>query len=232
MGINRTILINFKSNNSHFSFMNQSTRTALKLGAGATDANAADALDKDGHKLTLRELEKSDSAFVLYLKKDQPDTYARLYKAQYGKEPQAPNGSPAAKPVSAATAQQAKIKLAALGPDVTMRQLEKENPKLLLELKHSAPEEYSRLFTEAYGKAPSGTAPNGPAPKGPATGAPLNLAALATDETPSTGQWRYKAGVEPPVINMAGEMSEEQLAAFPAKGHDFASDPRFERVEE
>ena len=67
--------------------MLSSTRTALKLAPGATDADAAAAIDKGGHSLTFRDLDKSDSAFLLYLKKQQPDTYARLYKAQFGNEP-------------------------------------------------------------------------------------------------------------------------------------------------
>lgn len=70
--------------------MQSSTRTALKLAPGATDADGATALAKGGHKLTMRDLEKSDPGFLLYLKKEQPATYAQLYKDAYGKEPEAP----------------------------------------------------------------------------------------------------------------------------------------------
>jgi hypothetical protein len=150
--------------------MKPATRAALKLPDAATDADGAAALAKDGHGLTLRGLEKSDAPFVDYLRKEKPATYARLYKAEYGKEPAATasKAAPATKP-TAETGKQAKVKLAGLGATVTLRQLEKEHPTLVLELRRHAPEEYSRLYLSAYGKLPAGmSAPGEQAPAEPA----------------------------------------------------------------
>lgn len=195
--------------------MKQSTRSALKLADNATNADAAAVLGSNGHTVSLRALERSDKDLVDYLSKEKPAIYALLYEEQYGKAP-VTKAAPVANP---AAGQQAKVKLAALGADVTMRQLEKENPALLLQLKHSAPDEYSRLFAATYG----------PAPGSVATGAAIDLAA-PTGEAPAAGQWRLKKGTAL-VMNMAGEMTPEQLAEWPKIGHDFANDDRFERVE-
>lgn len=195
--------------------MQSSTRSALKLALGATDADGAAALDNGGHRVTLRDLEKSDAGFVLYLKKQQPDTYARLFEAEYGKKPGA-GAIKAATPMAKAQASQpAKLKLAALGPDVTMRELERNNPALLLELKHHAPDEYSRLFAAAYGKAP--------------IGGPINPAAPATEQAPAVGDtYRSK---KPVMLTMMGEPDADQLAQLPPVGVSMADDPRFERID-
>ncbi|MEJ7658458.1 MAG: hypothetical protein WKG07_01945 [Hymenobacter sp.] len=117
-------------------------------------------MDKGG-QLSLRELEKSDSAFVLYLKTKQFEVYSRLFEAQYGKKPKAP-AKPTAPAANPASGQQAKVKLAALGPDVTLRQLEKSDPALVLALRQHAPDDYQRLFASQYGASPTDvTAPAG-----------------------------------------------------------------------
>ncbi len=141
--------------------MKPATRAALKLLDSATDADGAAALAKDGHGLTLRGLEKSDAPFVEYLRTEKPATYARLFKAEYGKEPAtapARTTAPAAKPTPE-TAKHAKVKLLRLelasSAPVTLRQLEREHSALVLELRHHAPEEYSRLYLAAYGKPPA-----------------------------------------------------------------------------
>ncbi len=207
--------------------MKPSTRAALRLAPGATDADAATALDAPGHGLALRELEKSDPAFVLYLKKQAPDVYGRLFAAQYGgQKPGAAAPAPAANPAKGQPAKQA---LAALGPDVTLRQLERKDAALLETLRLHAPDEYSRLYRAQYGKpCPYALAAPAVAP------APLRLAApvapvapVAPLEGAAPVAYRLKAGN---AVALNGLLNPAELAHLPTLAVPLAQDPRFERV--
>lgn len=135
--------------------MNSWTRKALGLGPDADNAAAAAALDKGGHSVTMRVLEQKDPGFLMALRTSFFPTYNRLYKAQYGVDakpsmgegagPKGPSVVPDAK-----AGQQAKIKLAAFGPTVTLKQLQREAPNLVLQLRHHAPDDYQRLYRAQY----------------------------------------------------------------------------------
>lgn len=148
--------------------MQSSTRAALKLAPGATDADGAAALAHGGHKLGMRDLEKSDPAFLLYLKKERPATFAALYKDAYGKAPSAPKQGTPPPPQKAATTAAPRQPAAKPGAArLTMRELEMENPQELLRLKREEPAEYARLYAEQYGTRLASSQPAAPAAPAP-----------------------------------------------------------------
>ena len=142
------------------------TRKALNLPPNATDAAAAAALDKDGHGVTMRQLEKKDGKLLMTLRASFFPTYNRLYKAQYGVDAKpitGKNGLPTSEKIPA------KTDLAAAFADaltldgwrtgreaipVTLRQLEQQKPDVVLRLKHEEPLIYARLFKAQYGSDP------------------------------------------------------------------------------
>jgi hypothetical protein len=195
--------------------MHSTTRAALNLAFGATDYDGAlslaAALVSGACQFTLRDLEKSDSAFVLFLRQQHPATYDLLHERQYGVKPKGAVAS-----TNSAAAQQAKVKLAALGADVTLRDLEKSDPALVLALKHHAPEDYQRLFAATYG---GGLSVN---PTNTVTATRVPLASPAT----SGSTYRDK---NPATLSMT-EPDPEVLAQLPKLG-ELATNPRFERLD-